>query len=392
MSRSRTVLVAGAGIGGLASAIALANSGFRVLVFERNYKADTSGAGIQLSPNATRALKTLGVLEALAPKTVEPSELVVSNAISRALLAKMPLGSTMREKFGAPYLVCLRADLHEALAKIAGDHPDIEMRYGSMIADFASHSRGITAQIEHERQAEEILGAALIGADGIRSQIRAQLHPGSAPRHGGMSAWRATIPAASLPEEMRGKSEVRVWLGPGAHLVHYPVGDGSEVNLVAVTIDRQQTESWGEEAATEDVVSRFARWNKTPHEILRSAAQFRRWSLYEAPPLSSWGKGATTLLGDAAHGMFPFVAQGAASALEDAVALGEKMKDAEDVPSALRAYERLRLPRTREMQSAARNVGRIYHLPMPLSFGRDLVMERIGGAGLMRQNEWIYRG
>lgn len=392
MSRSRTVLVAGAGIGGLASAIALANGGFRVLVFERNYKPDTSGAGIQLSPNATRALKNLGVLDALNPRAVEPSELVVANAISRALLAKMPLGNTMREKFGAPYLVCLRADLHDALAKIANDHPDIEMRYGSMITDFASHSRGVTAQIEHGRRAEEILGAALIGADGIRSQIRAQLHPGTGPRHGGMSAWRATIPAASLPEDMRGRNEVFVWLGPGAHLVHYPVGDGSEVNLVAVTMDKQATDSWGEEAATADVVSRFAEWNETPREVLRAAPQFRRWSLYEAPLLSAWGKGAVTLLGDAAHGMFPFVAQGAASALEDAVALGEKTKDAEDMPAALRAYERIRLPRTREMQSAARNIGRIYHLPMPFSFGRDLVMERIGGEGLLRQNEWIYRG
>ncbi|MBX3520787.1 MAG: FAD-dependent monooxygenase [Xanthobacteraceae bacterium] len=391
MSRSRTVLVAGAGIGGLASAIALANGGFRVLVFERNYKPDTSGAGIQLSPNATRALKNLGVLE-LNPRAVEPSELVVANAISRALLAKMPLGSTMREKFGAPYLVCLRADLHDALAKTANDHPDIEMRYGSMITDFASHSRGVTAQIEYDRRAEEIQGAALIGADGIRSQIRARLHPGSGPRHGGMSAWRATIPAASLPEELRGRNEVFVWLGPGAHLVHYPVGDGSEVNLVAVTMDRQQTESWGEEAATADVVSRFAQWNETPRKVLRAARQFRRWSLYEAPLVSSWGKGAVTLLGDAAHGMFPFLAQGAASALEDAVALGEKTKDAEDMPAALRAYERIRLPRTREMQSAARNIGRIYHLPMPFSFGRDLVMERIGGQGLLLQNEWIYRG
>lgn len=389
MSRSRTVLVAGAGIGGLAAAIALANAGFRVLVFERNYAPDASGAGIQLSPNATRALQALGVLDRL--NAVEPEELAISNAVSRALLATMPLGRKMRDAFNSPYLVCLRADLHEALAKIAGDHHDIEMRYGSLIADFALHSRGVTAQIEHNRATEEIPGAALIGADGIRSQIRARLHPNTGPRHGGMSAWRATIAATSLPEDLRGKSQVRVWLGPGSHLVHYPVGAGSEINLVAVTADRQATESWGEEAATEDVVQRFADWNGTPCSVIAAAPSFRRWSLYEAPLLPHWGKGAATLLGDAAHGMFPFLAQGAASALEDAVTLAEKLRGADDLAAALRDYERLRQPRTTRMQSAARNVGRIYHMPQPFSFARDMVMERIGGAGLLRQNEWIYR-
>lgn len=390
MSRSRTVLVAGAGIGGLAASIALANSGFRVLVFERNYKPDTSGAGIQLSPNATRALSTLGALDVL--RATEPSELVVANAESRAILATMPLAQTMREKFKSPYLVCLRADLHDALAKIASDHPDIEMRYGSLITDFAVHSRGVTAQVEHNRATEEIVGTALIAADGIRSAIRARLHPGTNPRHGGMSAWRATISRSELPDDMREKLQVRVWLGPGAHLVHYPVGDGSEINLVAVTTDKQTTESWGEEAAASDVVQRFVNWNETPRSVLAAAKQFRRWSIYEAPHLSSWGKGATTLLGDAAHGMYPFIAQGAATALEDAVTLAQKLKNAEDVPAALRNYERERIARTQQMQSAARNVGRIYHMPKPFSLGRDLVMERMGGEGLIRQNEWIYRG
>lgn len=392
MSRSRTVLVAGAGIGGLAAAIALANAGFRALVFERDKTADTSGAGIQLSPNATHALKSLGTLDALAPNVVEPFELVVANAISRAILATMPLEANMRNEFGAPYLVCLRADLHDALAKVASGHPDIEMCYGSMVTDFAIHGRGVTGQVETNRQSEEIAGAALIGADGIRSAIRKRLHPGTSPRHGGMSAWRATIPATSLPDEMREKPQVRVWLGPGAHLVHYPVGDGSQINLVAVTMDAQKTESWGEDAPAEKVVHHFRSWNENPRNILASASQFRRWSIYEPPLLPSWGKGAVTLLGDAAHGMYPFIAQGAAAAIEDAVALGEKLKNAEDISGALRTYERLRIPRTRQMQSAARNVGRIYHLHKPWSYGRDAVMERIGGAGLIRQNEWIYRG
>ncbi len=392
MTRPRTVLVAGAGIGGLAASIALANAGFRTLVFERDPIPDVSGAGIQLSPNATRALAKLGALDAVTAKSVEPEELVVSNAINRALLATMPLGRTMREKFKSPYLVCLRADLHEALAKIAADHPAIELRYGSKLEDFTAHGTGVSARIERERKIEEIAGDALIGAEGIRSSVRAKLHPGTSPRHGGMSAWRATIPANLLPEEIRGRSQVRVWLGPGAHLVHYPVGGGNEINLVAVTMERQATESWGEEVAQNEVAKRFAHWDAMPRAVIETAPQFRRWSLFEAPLLPVWGKGAVTLLGDAAHGMFPFVAQGAAAALEDAVVLAETLHNAEDTDAALRIYERIRAPRTQQIQSAARNIGRIYHLPMPLSFGRDLVMKRIGGAGLMRQNAWIYSG
>jgi salicylate hydroxylase len=390
VSHSHTVLVAGAGIGGLAASIALSNAGFRVLVFERNYKPDTSGAGIQLSPNATRALASLGALDALTKRAVEPRELVVANAINGTELATMSLGAVMREKFKSPYLVCLRADLHETLAQIAAGHPGVEMRYGTMIADYTSGSDGITTQVERDGQIEEISGTALIGADGIRSLIRERIHPGTSPRHGGMSAWRATISAISLPPQMR--EQVRVWLGPGAHLVYYPVSDGSQINLVAVTTDRHMTESWGEDALPADVAKHFKDWNDTPRGVIASATHFRRWSIYEAPLLTSWGKGCATLLGDAAHGMFPFIAQGAASALEDAVALARELSNTEDSATALRAYERSRMPRSQQMQSAARNVGRIYHMPRLFSFGRDLVMKQIGGTGLMRQNEWIYRG
>lgn len=392
MTRPRTVLVAGAGIGGLAASIALADAGCRVIVLERDRTPDVSGAGIQLSPNATRALAKIGALDAVMAKSVEPEELVVCNAINRSVLATMPLGAVMRERFKSPYIVCLRADLHEALSSVADRHPGIELRYSNKLVDFDAHETGVTAHIEGGQKGETIAGAALIGADGIRSSVRAKLHPGTGPRHGGMSAWRATISATLLPDEMRGKLQVRVWLAPGAHLVHYPVGDGSLVNLVAVTMERQSTELWGEDVLRDDVARHFSAWNATPRSVIECAPNFRRWSLFEAPLLSAWGKGAVTLLGDAAHGMFPFVAQGAAAALEDAVALGETLRNAEDAPAALRAYEQLRAPRTRQIQSAARNIGRIYHLPMPLSYGRDLVMQRIGGAGLMRQNEWIYRG
>lgn len=391
MSPSRTALIAGAGIGGLAAAIALAKAGIRSIVLERDATPDTSGAGIQLSPNATRALASLGVLDAVAARSVEPHELIVANALSGATLATMPLGETMRRNFHSPYLVCLRADLHEVLASVAKNNAAIELRYGCVLRDFASRDDGVTAQCENGGHAQEIAGDALIGADGIRSTVREKLFRGAPARHGGMAAWRATIPLASLPA-IHGRDAVRVWLGPGGHLVHYPVGDGSLINLVAVAEDSRATQSWGEENSAADVLARFASWHETPRAIVAAAQEYRRWSLFEAPLLPSWSKEAVTLLGDAAHGMFPFVAQGAAAALEDAVALGEILQDTDDIPHALRAYEHRRKPRTTQIQSSARNIGRIYHMPRPFSFGRDMVMRQIGGEGLLRQNAWIYRG
>jgi salicylate hydroxylase len=325
-------------------------------------------------------------------RALEPSALVIANGINRAILAYAPLGASMKEMFGAPYLVCLRADLHNALTKVANDHPDIEFRYGAVIKDFAVHGRGITALVERNRQTEEILGAALIGADGIRSSIRLRLHPTAKPIHRGMAAWRTTIPASALPSDLHGKQEVRVWLGPGAHLVHYPVGDGSEVNLVAVTNDTHATESWGETADANELMRSFAHWNEVPRAVLTEATEFRRWSLFDVPFLPFWGRGAATLLGDAAHAMMPFIAQGAGAALEDAVALAKHIADGDDTEKALRAYEIERARRVQRMQNTARRVGRIYHMGSPWWHGRDFVMEKIGGAGLIRRNAWIYRG
>lgn len=392
MARSRTVLIAGAGIGGLAAAIALARENFRVVVFERNETPETSGAGIQLSPNATRALAALGALEEVRKRAIEPSALIIANGVNRAVLANAPLGANIQEKYRAPYLVCLRADLHDALAKVASDHPDIELRYGTVISDFAMHGRGVTALAVRNHETEEILGAALVGADGIRSAIRLRLHADAKPVHRKMAAWRATIPASALPEDLRGKHDVRVWLGPHAHLVHYPVGDGSDCNLVAVTPDQNETESWGEAADKNELLPLFARWNEIPRAVLAQAKEFRRWSLYDLRFLPFWGNGAVTLMGDAAHAMLPFIAQGAGAALEDAAALAKNIASIEDTPAALRAYEIERMKRVHRMQETARFVGRVYHMPGPWWHGRDFVMEKIGGAGLIRRNDWIYRG
>jgi salicylate hydroxylase len=174
--------------------------------------------------------------------------------------------------------------------------------------------------------------------------------------------------------------------------VHYPVGDGSQCNLVAVTPDRAATESWGDVADKNELTPFFARWNEIPRGILNDAKEFRRWSLYDLRFLPFWGNGAVTLLGDAAHAMLPFIAQGAGAALEDAVALAMNLTAVEDTAKALRAYEIERMKRVRRMQQTARFVGSVYHMAAPWWHGRDLVMEKMGGAGLIARNDWIYRG
>lgn len=391
MARSRTILIAGAGIGGLATALALSKAGFRSVLFERDAKPDPAGAGIQLSPNATRALNEIGALAPLMKRAIEPESLVVSNGINRALLAEMPLKSVMAEKFGSPYLVCLRPDLHETLLSLASDHADIEIRYGISIGDFAIHNRGITALAYKGTQAEEINGLALIGADGIRSLSRLRLAPDAKPAASGFAAWRALLPAGAMPDDCR-RNEVRIWLGPGGHLVHYPAGDGSRINLVAVARDARTSESWGEECSPSDILPFFAHWNEEPRAVLALAQQFRRWTLNDIDPLTVWTEGRATLLGDAAHAMMPFLAQGAAATLEDAAALASTMCEHEDVAVALRRYEGVRIARATRMQREARKAGRAYHIGWPWWHARDAVLQRLGGAGLLKRNEWIYRG
>lgn len=370
--RSREVVIAGAGIAGLAAAIALAKTGFSVAVRERDAASDTAGAGIQLSPNATRALQKIGAFDAVASRTLEPRSLVVSNGVSGARLAEMALGETMRATFGAPYLVCLRADLHAALLQVAGSLPSIELRFGDPVRD------------------GEEFKSLLIGADGVRSSVRRRIAPDAKPRHAGLAAWRALVPAAQFPEGLR-DNRIRVWLGPGAHLVHYPVGDGGTINIVAVASEARATESWGEAAAARDALAGFASWHETPRAVLTLATEFRRWSLFDLPPLAHYARGNVALVGDAAHAMLPFIAQGAGAALEDAAALADALDSHENSEAALATYDAVRRPRATALQRAAARTGAIYHLESPWRHARDLVMRGIGERGLLARNRWIYR-
>jgi salicylate hydroxylase len=388
MARARTILIAGAGIGGLAAAIALARTGFRPLILERASKLTEIGAGIQLTPNASRALDRLAVLKTVKNREVAAQRVIVGDGRSGKTLAEAPLDDA-EARFGAPWLVTLRADLQRALLEAAQDIVDIEIIYGAEVTDFAAHARGTTALVTRNGRTEEELGIALIGADGLWSNMRSRLHGESAPVFHNLVAWRALVSARDLPPVFS-EPVTRLWLGPNAHLVHYPVKGGEQINVVAIFRDRWRAESWSEPATVAEMPTLFERWSYMPRDLLTAAKSFQRWALADREPLKQWGEGRVTLLGDAAHPMLPTLAQGAGAAFEDALAVARHLSHRDDPADAFRAYEVERAERTARMQRGARFNARIYHAGGPLRWARDLKL-RWDGERLIDRNAWIYR-
>jgi len=388
LARARTVLIAGAGIGGLSAAIALARAGFRPLVLERARELAEIGAGIQLTPNASRALDKLGVLAAMKKRAVMARRVIVGCGRSGSTLAESSLDDA-ETRFGAPWLVTLRADLQRVLLEAAQDIVDIEFIHGAEVTDFAAHTRGTTALVTRNGRSEEEFGIALIGADGLWSKMRARLHGEAAPIFHDLVAWRALVPARDLPPVFS-QPVTRLWLGPKAHLVHYPVKGGEQINVVAIFRDNWRAESWSEPATISEMPKLFARWSHMPRDLLAAAKSFQRWALADREPLKQWGEGRVTLLGDAAHPMLPTLAQGAGAAFEDAVAIARHLAHRDDPADAFRAYEAEREPRTTKMQRGARFNARIYHAGGPLRWARDLKL-RWDGERLIDRNAWIYR-
>lgn len=388
MARARTILIAGAGIGGLAAAISLAKSGFRPLVMERASKLEEIGAGIQLTPNATRALDRLGLLSAVRQRAVMAQGLIVASGETGTELARAPLGDADR-RFGSPWLLTMRADLQRALLVAAEDIVDIEFMYGTEVTDFAAHARGTTALTRDGGRNDEQIGIGLVGADGLWSKVRARLHGDEPPAFQDLVAWRALIPATGLPAAFA-EPIVRLWLGPSAHIVHYPVEGGAQINVVAVFRDTWRAERWNTPGEIAKLPSACDRWAEMPQRVIAAAKSFHRWPLADRAPLKQWGEGRVTLLGDAAHPMLPFLAQGAGAALEDAVALGRHFRHRSDVAEAMRAYESERAPRTTRMQRGARFNARIYHADGWLRWARDLKL-RWDAEKLIDRHDWIYR-
>jgi 2-polyprenyl-6-methoxyphenol hydroxylase-like FAD-dependent oxidoreductase len=393
---SRTVIIAGAGIGGLTASLALARQGFRIIVLEKAERLEEAGAGLQLSPNASRVLIELGLQDLLASRVVTPDAICLMSARNGREICRIPLGDAAMFPADAPYWVLHRADLQAALESKVRNTPDIDLRLGCQFEDVGTHAKGLTVVQRRGTARQEELAVALIGADGIWSTVRHHLFPKVQPRFSGLIAWRGTVDATGLPREYTSR-RVQLWMGPNAHLVAYPISGARQINLVAVVPGAWNRPGWSEPGEANEVKGAFASagWHAVPRMLIGAVDGWRKWALFTLPEGIKWTDGAVGLLGDAAHAMLPFAAQGAGMAIEDAAVLARSLSETQNeggpsVSAALKRYERQRSRRVARVQRSARQAGRIYHLSAPLAFARDLVIRAMGPERMLARQNWIY--
>jgi salicylate hydroxylase len=393
VATSRTIVVAGAGIGGLTAALALAAQGFRVVVLEKAERLVEAGAGLQLSPNASRILVDLGLQPRLAARAVTPDAISIMSARRGGEIARLPLGEAASFRAGAPYWVVHRADLQAALAAHVDDNPDIELRLGCQFEDVASHAKGLTVVQRRGMTRHQELATALVGADGIWSAVRHHLFPEVQPQFSGLIAWRGTLDATLLPREHTSR-RVQLWMGPNAHLVAYPVSSGRQINVVAVVPGTWNRPGWSAPGEISEIKNAFAAptWSGPARMMISAVDDWRKWALFTVPDGGQWTDGAIALLGDAAHAMLPFAAQGAGMAIEDAAVLAKCLGEAagESAATALKRYARLRRARVTRIQRTARRNGTVYHLKGAAALARDLFIRSIGPRRMLARQDWIY--
>jgi 2-polyprenyl-6-methoxyphenol hydroxylase-like FAD-dependent oxidoreductase len=380
-------LIAGGGIGGLTAAFALARESFDVTVLERTCFQEESGAGIQLGPNATRILERLGLLEAIEEVAFRPSSIFIYDGLSGQRLAEIPLGTYAEARYGAPYLTLHRADLHAALHDACMGSEGVTLSANFELTGIEEADAIISAIASDGRKAE---APGLIGADGLWSEVRELIAPEARLLFTGATAWRTLLPRGELTHPFDAPV-VSVWLGPDTHLVHYPVRGGKELNVVAVTEGGPDTHGWNQTGDAEALRDAFTGWCKDTKSLFEHATGWRCWSLYRLTGLRSWTRARITLLGDAAHPVLPYLAQGAALAIEDAIALAKSLKERHgDASSAFPLYEAMRKGRTRRVALRSERNGKHYHMAGALRVARNLMLRHRPGERLLGRFDWLY--
>ena len=351
------VLIAGGGIGGLAAALALARQGVAVKVLEQAAQLGEIGAGVQLGPNAFAALDALGIGEAARARAVYTDEMVMHDALDASLVGRIPVGEAFRRRFGNPYAVIHRADMHLALLEGARASGRVEFLTSTQVRRIEQDNAGVTV---HDASGALHRGLALVGADGVKSVVRQQ-YVGDAARVSGHVVYRAVIERTDFPTDLQWNA-ASIWVGPNCHLVHYPLRGGEQYNLV-VTFHSRVAEEWSvREGSREEVQSYFDAIVPQARQLIALPKSWKRWATADREPIAQWNHGLATLLGDAAHPMLQYLAQGACMAMEDGVTLGEALRVREgDWTEALALYQRSRVARTARVVLSAREMGRIYH-------------------------------
>jgi salicylate hydroxylase len=389
VARSRTIVIAGAGMGGLTAALALARTGYRAVILEQAPRLEEAGAGIQLSPNATRVLATLGLSDRLRPHVVAPEAIRIVNAASSRDIVRVPLGGKAERRYGAPYWVVHRADLQAVLAAAIEENSDITLRLGARVEDFALHQHGVTVQLRTGHGLGDEQGIALIGADGLWSTLRQRLGDRAEPRFAQRTAWRAVVPAERVTPEFRAPL-TGLWLGRDAHLVHYPVKAGRDVNIVAIVRDEWHEPGWTAPGKPADIKARFEGFAPAARALIALPDTWQKWALFDRPPQRFRAEGPVTLIGDAAHPMLPFLAQGGAMAIEDAAVVAQCLAREQDPVAAFRAYEQARHARVARVQREARHNSWRYHLSGPLALARNAALAALGPKRLLHRYDWLY--
>ncbi len=351
------VIVAGGGIGGLAAALALVRQGFHVKVLEQAPEIGEIGAGIQLGPNAFHAFDALGVGDKARSRAVFTDEMVMHDALDEYLVGRIPTGEAFRKRFGNPYAVIHRVDVHLSLLEGAQETGKVEFLTSTRVEKIEQDETSVTV---YDQNGKAHKGSALIGADGVKSVVR-ELYVNDPPRVTGHVVYRAVIDKKDFPENLQWNA-ASIWVGPNCHLVHYPLRGGEQYNVV-VTFHSRNKEQWGvTDGSREEVQSYFQGICPKARQLIDLPKSWRRWATADREPIGQWSFGRATLLGDAAHPTTQYLAQGACMALEDAVTLGEALRvNKNDFVKAFDLYQRSRVARTARIVLSAREMGRIYH-------------------------------
>ncbi|HEX7007290.1 MAG TPA: 3-hydroxybenzoate 6-monooxygenase [Alphaproteobacteria bacterium] len=388
----KSVVIAGGGIGGLAAALAISNKGYRVTVLEQAPQFGEIGAGIQLGPNAFHALDRLGVGEATRASAVFIDQLTLMDSLTEKPFAQIPVGEQFRKRFGNPYVVIHRADIHTPLLEACRRSDKVTLLTNQRVVSFDEMDGRVTVLAADGTKHE---ADALIGADGLRSRIRESVVGDAAPLLSGHICFRAVLPIEDMPEDLRW-NRMTIWCGPGTHFVHYPLRGGKLFNLVATFVGEPTpvATGHGQPGDRNELLFRFREVGPTPRKIMERPKTWTRWVLGDREPVTNWSRGPVTLLGDAAHPMHQYFAQGACMALEDAVCLADKIAAADgDFAKAFIDYQNARILRTGQVVLGARFIGdKIFHPRGVEAQIRNAILSPKTPEQFYDMLDWLYGG